>query len=136
MSDVTLIPSRRWAPASSSNSTSGHTSTTPSQTASGASSQYILGPSLLGLSLKQCDPSEALGQVWHILDVLEGSPAESAGLVPHGDYVIGWTDGPLYNESEFYELVEEVSVLWPFFSPTLRGASDERQQQQQYQTKY
>lgn len=48
--DVTLTPSRSWA--------------------------NKLQPSLLGLSLRLCDPAEGLGQVWHILDVLEGSPAE------------------------------------------------------------
>jgi hypothetical protein len=31
------------------------------------------------------------------------------GLVPYGDYVVGWTEGPLYTESEFYDLVEQVS---------------------------
>ncbi|KAJ9098662.1 hypothetical protein QFC21_004310 [Naganishia friedmannii] len=29
------------------------------------------------------------------------------GLVPYGDYVVGWTEGPLYTESEFYDLVEQ-----------------------------
>jgi hypothetical protein len=56
--DITLVPSRQWSSPSSS------------------SDQTRLGPSLLGLSLKLCDPSEALSQVWHILEVLEGSPAE------------------------------------------------------------
>ena len=36
-------------------------------------------PSLLGLSLRLCSPEGALEQVWHILDILEGSPAQSAG---------------------------------------------------------
>jgi hypothetical protein len=31
-----------------------------------------------------------------------------SGLVPYGDYVVGWTEGPLYSESEFYDLVEQV----------------------------
>ena len=100
--------------------------------------------------MRLCDPGEALGQVWHILEVLEGSPAEVSqvavsrslriskcvststvqsagtlvhvaysmldshsfafqGLVPYGDYVVGWTEGPLYTESEFYDLVEQVN---------------------------
>ncbi|PWN53008.1 hypothetical protein IE53DRAFT_366716 [Violaceomyces palustris] len=63
-------------------------------------------PSLLGLSLRLCDPSHALTHVWHILEILEGSPAESAGLVPFGDFVIGWTGGVLKGEGDFYELVE------------------------------
>jgi hypothetical protein len=57
--DVTLTPSRVWH----------NPSTDRQQSAS-------LRPSLLGLSMRLCDPGEALGQVWHILEVLEGSPAE------------------------------------------------------------
>jgi hypothetical protein len=40
------------------------------------------------------------------LEILEGSPAESAGLVPFGDFVIGWPGGVLQAEGDFYELVE------------------------------
>lgn len=36
-----------------------------------------------------CEPSTATENVWHVLDVLEGSPAESAGLVPMGDWILG-----------------------------------------------
>ncbi|CAE7099256.1 unnamed protein product, partial [Rhizoctonia solani] len=63
-------------------------------------------PSLLGLSMRLCNPEQALENVWHILDVHEGSPAESAGLVPYGDYIIGFSGGVLERESDFYELVE------------------------------
>jgi hypothetical protein len=106
--------------------------------------------------MRLCDPVEALGQVWHILEVLEGSPAEVSrhtaactgtsfepnesmmpllpgiecryasatlfetkpdsqsmisliGLVPYGDYILGYTEGPLHTESDFYDLVEHVS---------------------------
>lgn len=31
--------------------------------------------------MRLCDPAEALGQVWHILDVLDGSPAEVSGKI-------------------------------------------------------
>jgi len=48
-----------------------------------------------------------VNHVWHILDVFEGSPADSGGLVPYGDYVIGWTGGPLQSESDFFQLVEQ-----------------------------
>lgn len=41
-----------------------------------------------------------------MLDVLEGSPAEMAGLVPWGDYVLAWSGGPLHSESDFYTLIE------------------------------
>ena len=46
-------------------------------------------PSLLGLSMRLCHPPIATDSVWHVLDVIEGSPAESAGLVPMGDWIIG-----------------------------------------------
>lgn len=45
-------------------------------------------------------------QVWHILEILEGSPAESAGLVPFGDWIIGYAGGVLRGEGDFYDLVE------------------------------
>ncbi|KAJ6584787.1 GRASP55/65 PDZ-like domain-containing protein [Mycena capillaripes] len=66
-------------------------------------------PSLLGLSMRMCElkqPEFAMDNVWHVLDVLEGSPAESAGLVPYGDYITGWSGGVLSAENDFYELVE------------------------------
>ncbi|GAC72701.1 golgi reassembly stacking protein GRASP65 [Moesziomyces antarcticus T-34] len=91
---VPLIPSRQWSSQPSTSSING--------TSSEATSQ----PSLLGLSLRLCNPSQALSHVWHILEILEGSPAESAGLVPFGDFVIGWPGGVLQAEGDFYELVE------------------------------
>jgi len=63
-------------------------------------------PSLLGLSMRVCEPEFAVENVWHVLDVLEGSPAESAGLVPYGDWIIGWSGGILSAEGDFYEVVE------------------------------
>lgn len=45
------------------------------------------------------------------MDVLEGSPAESAGLVPYGDWIIGWSGGALSAENDFYDLVEAVWQL-------------------------
>jgi hypothetical protein len=68
-------------------------------------------PSLLGLSMRICEPEFALENVWHVLDVLEGSPAESAGLVPYGDWIIGWSGGVLSAEGDFYDLVEAVRVF-------------------------
>ncbi|SPO21806.1 related to GRH1 - acetylated protein, involved in ER to Golgi transport [Ustilago trichophora] len=91
---VSLVPSRQWSSQPSTSSITG--------TSSEATSQ----PSLLGLSLRLCNPSQALSHVWHILEILEGSPAESAGLVPFGDFVIGWPGGVLQAEGDFYELVE------------------------------
>ncbi|EJD45075.1 hypothetical protein AURDEDRAFT_165947 [Auricularia subglabra TFB-10046 SS5] len=40
--------------------------------------------------------------VWNVLDVLEGSPAKSAGLVPFGDWLVGSSGGPLCAESDIY----------------------------------
>lgn len=34
--------------------------------------------------------------------------APSTGLIPYGDYVVGWTEGALHAESDFYDLVEHV----------------------------
>ena len=67
-------------------------------------------PSLLGLSMRMCEPEFAIDNVWHVLDVLEGSPAESAGLVPYGDWIIGWSGGVLSAEGDFYDVVEAVSL--------------------------
>ncbi|EJT98566.1 hypothetical protein DACRYDRAFT_24192 [Dacryopinax primogenitus] len=87
---VSLTPSRVWALA---------------QTSDGFDDPNAQ-PSLLGLSLRLCDPTHALENVWHILEVMEGSPAESAGLVPYGDWIVGWSGGVLGAESDFYDLVE------------------------------
>jgi len=59
--------------------------------------------------MRLCAPEFTLDNVWHVLDVLEGSPAEMAGLVPYGDWIIGWSGGPLHAEGDFYEVVEAVS---------------------------
>ena len=87
--DVTIIPNAEW------NKTS--------------------EKSLLGLTLRSCNADKAircaLEQVWHILEVIEGSPVESAGLVPYGDWVIGWPGGVLKQENDFYDLVEMVSYF-------------------------
>ena len=69
-------------------------------------------PSLLGLSMRICEPEFMLENVWHVLDVLEGSPAESAGLVPYGDWIIGWSGGVLGAENDFYDVVEAVSPIF------------------------
>ncbi|KIY44780.1 hypothetical protein FISHEDRAFT_67328 [Fistulina hepatica ATCC 64428] len=85
---VPIIPSRAWALSASSHPDS------------------IARPSLLGLSMRMCQPEAAMDNVWHVLDVTEGSPAEDAGLVPMGDWVLGWSGGVLSAENDFYDLVE------------------------------
>jgi hypothetical protein len=45
--------------------------------------------------------------VWHILDVIPNSPADVAGLLPYGDYVIGSPEGLVRGESGLGELIED-----------------------------
>lgn len=92
--DIPIIPSREWSQPHKED-----------EAAANATSQ----PSLLGLSMRICEPEFSLDNVWHVLDVLEGSPAESAGLVPYGDWIIGWSGGVLRAEGDFYDVVEAVS---------------------------
>ncbi|KAF8733680.1 hypothetical protein AX14_003657 [Amanita brunnescens Koide BX004] len=87
---VSIIPSRKWS--LQSNETNG--------------SDVNPKPSLLGLSMRICEPEKSMDNVWHVLDVIEGSPAESAGLVPMGDWILGWSGGMLSAENDFYDLVE------------------------------
>jgi len=72
VSVVPIAPSRTW-----------------SQLDAPPQNQESSQPSLLGLSMRMCEPEIATDNVWHVLDVLEGSPAESAGLVPMGDWILG-----------------------------------------------
>lgn len=64
----------------------------------------------LGLSL-QWTALSATEDVWHILDVIPNSPADHAGLLPYGDYVIGSPEGIVRGESGLGELVEDVCFL-------------------------
>lgn len=104
---VPIIPSRAWSQSQpDSTGSQNHDPEPPPQ------------PSLLGLSMRMCEPQNATENVWHVLDVLEGSPAESAGLVPMGDWILGWSGGVLNTENDFYDLVEAVC-----FSSALPGIS-------------
>lgn len=60
----------------------------------------------LGLSL-QWAPLGVGEDVWHILDVMPNSPADVAGLLPYGDYVVGSPEGVLRGEAALGLLVEE-----------------------------
>ncbi|EJC97943.1 uncharacterized protein FOMMEDRAFT_114717 [Fomitiporia mediterranea MF3/22] len=90
---VSIFPSREWSQ-SQQNVEESDGKTPASQ------------PSLLGLSMRVCEPEFSLDHVWHVLDILENSPAESAGLVPYGDWIVGWSGGVLSAEGDFYDLVE------------------------------
>jgi len=88
---VPIVPSRKWS----------------SQLSEGSEPDPSFRPSLLGLSMRICEPEKSTDNVWHVLDVIEGSPAESAGLVPMGDWILGWSGGVLSAENDFYDLVED-----------------------------
>ncbi|KAK3679569.1 hypothetical protein LTR37_021407 [Vermiconidia calcicola] len=60
----------------------------------------------IGLSL-QWTPLGVAEDVWHILDVMPNSPADVAGLLPYGDYVIGSPERQLHGEGALGELVED-----------------------------
>jgi len=60
----------------------------------------------LSLSL-QWKPLAATEEVWHILDVTPNSPADNAGLLPYGDYIIGSPETLVKGESGMGELVEQ-----------------------------
>ncbi|KAL5121095.1 hypothetical protein ACEQ8H_000946 [Pleosporales sp. CAS-2024a] len=70
---------------------------------------YVSVPSAnpsLGISL-QWSPLTLAEDVWHILDVAPNSPADVAGLLPYGDYVIGSPEGLVRGESGLGELIED-----------------------------
>ncbi|KAF2766251.1 hypothetical protein EJ03DRAFT_318082 [Teratosphaeria nubilosa] len=59
----------------------------------------------LGLTL-QWTPLSIADEIWHILDVMPNSPADVAGLLPHGDYVLGSPDGAVKGDAGLGALVE------------------------------
>ena len=67
----------------------------------------------LGLTL-QWAPLSSTEDVWHILDVIPDSPADVAGLLPYGDYIVGTPEGSVHGEAGLGELVED------YLSRTLR----------------
>ncbi|KAL8987725.1 MAG: hypothetical protein Q9177_003103 [Variospora cf. flavescens] len=60
----------------------------------------------LGITL-QWTPLSVTEDVWHVLDVTASSPAENAGLLPYGDYIVGTPEGNVRGESGLGELVED-----------------------------
>jgi hypothetical protein len=53
-------------------------------------------------------PLSVTEDVWHILEVTPNSPADLAGLLPYGDYVIGSPDTIMLGEAGLGQWVEEV----------------------------
>lgn len=67
----------------------------------------------LGLTL-QWTTISSTEHVWHVLDVIPDSPADMAGLLPYGDYIVGTPEGNVHGEAGLGELVED------YLSRTLR----------------
>ena len=63
------------------------------------------GQGLLGISIRFCSFEVANENVWHILEVLPTSPAESAGLRPYTDYILG-ADSVLHESEDLFSLIE------------------------------
>ncbi|KAI8805414.1 GRASP55/65 PDZ-like domain-containing protein [Cladochytrium replicatum] len=61
----------------------------------------------VGCSVRFCDYYGASDHVWHILEVQPNSPAETAGLCPHVDYIIGTPHTTLKEKDDLYKLVEQ-----------------------------
>ncbi|GJQ86001.1 hypothetical protein Trydic_g14945 [Trypoxylus dichotomus] len=63
------------------------------------------GQGLLGVSIRFCSFEGANENVWHILEVHPGSPAELAGLCSFTDYIIG-ADSVLQENEDLFALIE------------------------------
>jgi len=63
------------------------------------------GQGLLGVSIRFCSFEGANENVWHILEVSPGSPAELAGLRQFSDYIIG-ADSVLHESEDLFSLIE------------------------------
>lgn len=63
------------------------------------------GPGCLGISIRFCSFAQASEIVWHVTEVLPGSPADMAGLISESDYIIG-SENTLYNKEDLLTLIE------------------------------
>ncbi|XP_077364655.1 Golgi reassembly-stacking protein 1-like isoform X2 [Festucalex cinctus] len=63
------------------------------------------GQGLLGASVRFCSFEGAAENVWHVLDVEANSPAASAGLTAHVDFIVG-ADQLLQSSDDFFSLIE------------------------------
>ncbi|XP_061522465.1 Golgi reassembly-stacking protein 1-like [Phycodurus eques] len=63
------------------------------------------GQGLLGASVRFCSFEGAAENVWHVLNVEVNSPAASAGLVAHVDFIVG-ADQLLQSTDDFFSLIE------------------------------
>lgn len=80
------------------------------------------GKGLLGLSIRFCQLKGAGEFVWHILDVYPQSPATTAGLIAHTDYIVGASDVVFSSADDFFNLINakmgEVVKLYVYNSTT------------------
>ncbi|XP_077592652.1 Golgi reassembly-stacking protein 1-like [Stigmatopora nigra] len=63
------------------------------------------GQGLLGATVRFCSFEGAAENVWHVLDVEVNSPADSAGLIAHIDFIVG-ADQLLQSSDDFFSLIE------------------------------
>ncbi|XP_077410698.1 Golgi reassembly-stacking protein 1-like isoform X2 [Vanacampus margaritifer] len=63
------------------------------------------GQGLLGASVRFCSFEGAAENVWHVLDVVANSPAASAGLIAHVDFIVG-ADQLLQSSDDLFSLIE------------------------------
>lgn len=63
------------------------------------------GQGLLGVSIRFCSFEGANENVWHVLEVEPNSPAATAGLRPHTDYIIG-ADTVMNESEDLFSLIE------------------------------
>lgn len=66
------------------------------------------GDGLLGCSIRFCSYEEASSRVWHILDIVPGSPADDSGLIDHRDYIIGTPHALLLTNEDLIELLDRM----------------------------
>ncbi|EEB05977.1 GRASP protein [Schizosaccharomyces japonicus yFS275] len=60
----------------------------------------------LGMTLQWADITPALESVWHILDVIEGSPMDKANVVGYEDFIVGTPEGVMNGERALGDLIE------------------------------
>lgn len=65
------------------------------------------GPGLLGAAVRYESVDGAADNVLHVVDVAPNSPADSAGLVPSSDYIVGSPAQVFRAPADFHNLVAE-----------------------------
>ncbi|KAF0989132.1 hypothetical protein HZS_7549, partial [Henneguya salminicola] len=63
------------------------------------------GESVLGVNVQYTNILDSEINVWHVLEVYYGSPADVAGLRPYSDYIVA-SETIFETENSFYELIQ------------------------------